>query len=90
MSRHGRLRLRDSRRNTQTQLAPALVEQVDGERVEGDEAPDQLRDLLQQLVEVENGGDLAAKIEEGRDELMFADAGGRPDGASPSVRCRAH
>ena len=46
------------------QLLAARVEQVDGERLELGDARDQLRDLLQQLVEVEDGRDLATQLEE--------------------------
>ena len=53
------------------QFASALVEQIDGERFERDQPPDQPRDLVQQVVEVEHGGDLTAQIEERRDEFLL-------------------
>ncbi len=52
-----------------TQLAAPLVEQVHGERLERDQPADQSRDLLQQLVEIEDAGDLAAEVEQRGDEL---------------------
>ncbi len=64
------LRITDGIR--QPQLPAALLEQVHGERVERDQSPDQLGDLPQQLVEVENGRDLPAKVEKSGDELAFA------------------
>ena len=59
------------------QLLQLLVEQIDGERLERRQPRDELRDLLEQLVEVEDGRDLAAQLEQ-RDEQFcgFADRGG--------------
>ena len=53
------------------QLAAPLVEQIDGERFERDETADEQRNLREQIVEVENGCDLAAQIEERVDELVL-------------------
>ena len=49
-------------------VAP-LVEQVDREHRERRQPRNQLRDLLQQFVEVEHRGDFAAEIEERREKL---------------------
>ena len=62
------------------QLAALLVEQVDGERVELDEAADELRNALQQLVEVDDRRDLAAQIEQGEQDVAFAQARDGADG----------
>ena len=57
------------------QLAAALLEQVDRERIERDQPADQPGDLPQQLVEVEHGRDLPSEVEERGDELAFAGLG---------------
>ena len=54
------------------QLPAPLVEQVDGERVERDQPADKPRDLLEEVVEIENAGDLAAQVEKRRDEFALA------------------
>jgi hypothetical protein len=51
------------------QVCPTLVEQVHGERVEAREPRDELGNLLEQLVEVEDGSDLAAQLEQGHEQL---------------------
>ena len=60
------------------QLLGARIQQVDRERLELGDARDQLRDLVQQLVEVQDGRDLATQLEERDDELP--DVRGRGDG----------
>ena len=54
------------------QLAAPLVEQIDGERFELDQPRDESRDLLEEIVEIEDAGDLPAQVEERRDELALA------------------
>ena len=46
------------------QLLAARIEQVDGKRLKLGDARDELRDLVEQLVEVEHGRDLASQLEE--------------------------
>ena len=58
------------------QLAAALVEQVDREGVERDQPADEAGILREQIVEIEDRGDLAAKVEQRRDDLVL-DGGGR-------------
>jgi hypothetical protein len=53
------------------QLAAALVEQIDGERLERDQPRDEPRDLLEEVVEVEYAGNLTTEVEERGDELTF-------------------
>ena len=53
-----------------SQLGTLLVEEINRKRLEVDEAADQLRNLLEQVVEVENRRDLAAKVEERRDQVV--------------------
>ena len=48
--------------------ARSLVEKIDREHRERREPRDQLRDLLQQFVEVEHRGDFAAESEERREK----------------------
>ena len=59
------------------QLLACLVEQIHRERAEPREPRDQLRNLGEQLIEVEHGRDLAPKLEQRRQQLGV----GRPDGA---------
>ena len=54
------------------QLAAALVEQIDGERFERNQPRDESRDLLEEVVESEDAGDLPAQVEERRYELALA------------------
>ncbi len=62
------------------QLLAARIEQVDGERLELGDARDELRNLVQQLVEIEDGGDLAPQLEERDDELADVRRSGRSGG----------
>ena len=55
------------------QLAALLVEQIHGERVERNQPADQLRNALQQLVEVDDRGDLAAQVEQSQQDLALAE-----------------
>ena len=57
------------------QLAAPLVEQIDREHRERRQPRDELRDLLEQLVEVEDGRDFAAQLEERRQQLGVGAAG---------------
>ena len=59
------------------QLLAARIEQVDGERLELREPRDELRDLVQQLVEIEDRRDLASELEQRDDELADVAAGRR-------------
>ena len=60
------------------QLLALFVEQVDGERVELDQAADELGNALEQFVEIDDGRDLAAEIEQREQNVAFAQArGGR-------------
>jgi len=61
---------RISNRIAHPQLASAFVEQVNGERFKGNQPADESRDLPQEVVEVEDAGDLAAEIEQRRDEFL--------------------
>ena len=54
------------------ELAALLVEQVDGERVELDQPADQLGNALQQLVEIDDGRDLPAQVEQGQQDVPLA------------------
>ena len=56
--------LRVADRVGDAQVAAPLVEQVDRERVERRQPRDELRDLLEQLVEVEDGRDFPTELEE--------------------------
>jgi hypothetical protein len=58
------------------QFATTFVEQVDGKRFERDQPRDQPRNLLQELVELENRRDLSSQVEKRCNDLMFG-AGGR-------------
>ena len=60
--------------------SPLRVEQVDGERLELGQPRNQLRDLWQQLVEIEDRRDLASQLEK-RDN-QFADVRRRRNGRS--------
>src|SRR6185503_17599785 len=51
------------------QLLAARIEQVDGKGLELGDAGDELRDLVEQLVEVEDGGNLSPQLEERHHEL---------------------
>ena len=55
------------------ELAAPRIEQVDRERLKLRDPRDELRDLLQQLRQIEHGRDLASQLEQGDDE--FADVG---------------
>ena len=61
------LRIADGVRDAQ--VLSFLVEQPDGKGLERGQARDQLGDLLEQLVEVQDRGDLAAELEQ-RDEQL--------------------
>ena len=61
------LRIADGVRDAQ--VLALLVEQPDGKGLERRQARDQLRNLLEQLVEVQDRGDLAAELEQ-RDEQL--------------------
>ena len=52
------------------QLVALGIEQVDRERLELREPRDELRDLVQQLVEIEDGRDLASELEERRQLIV--------------------
>ncbi len=65
------------------QLAAALVEEVDGERFERDQAADEDRNLREEVVEIENRGDLASEIEKRLDDLVLDGSGGRQFVSSP-------
>jgi hypothetical protein len=67
------------------QLAPAFVQQVDGECLEIDEPLDQPRHFPQQLIQIENGGDLAAEVEEDLEDLLV----GRPGLRGRAARARS-
>ncbi len=58
------------------QLTAALVEQVHRKRVERNQSADQARNLRQQIVEIEDGRDLAAQVEQGRDDVVLVGVGG--------------
>ena len=58
------------------QLLGGLVEQVDREDAERRQPPDQLRDLRQQLLEVEDAADLAAEIGQRGQAFLGGGAGG--------------
>ncbi len=53
------------------QFPSALVEEVDGKRLEGDEPADEPRNLLQQLVQVENARHLAPEVEQRREKIVL-------------------
>jgi hypothetical protein len=53
------------------QLTALIVEQVDRKHFERDETGDQPWDLMEKLVEIEDGRDLAAQIEQRRDDFLF-------------------
>ena len=53
------------------QLAAALVEQVDRKCLERDQPADEDRDLRQEIVEIEDRGDLAAQVEQRPDDLVL-------------------
>ena len=62
----GRLGVADRVGNPE--VAAAFVEQVDGERVERRQPGDELRDLLEELVEIENGRHLTAELEQRQEQ----------------------
>ena len=68
---HRLTRIRIADRICRAQFAAALVEQIDGERFERDEAADQARDLDQQVVEIENTRYLPPEVEQRREELVL-------------------
>ncbi len=53
------------------QLAAPLVEEVDRERLERDQPADEDRDLREEIVEIEDRGDLAAQVEQRPDDLVL-------------------
>jgi hypothetical protein len=53
-----------SRPRRQSAVPDAFVEQIDGKRAELGQTCDELRDLDQQLFEIEDRRDLAAQLEE--------------------------
>ena len=53
------------------QFLPALVEHVDGKHRERRQPRDQPWNAAQQLVDVEHGRDLAAELEQCRDDLLI-------------------
>ena len=53
------------------QVVPPLVEQVDGKGVELDQARDELGDLRDEILEIENRGDLPPQIDEGRERFLL-------------------
>ena len=53
------------------QLAAALVEEVDGERLERNQPGDEDGDLREEGVEIEDGRDLPAQIEQRLDNLVL-------------------
>jgi hypothetical protein len=59
------------------QLFSSRIEQVDGEGLELRDARDQQRDLVEQLVEIEDGRDLSSELEQGDDELTNIRRSGR-------------
>ena len=59
------------------QLLASRIEQVHGERLELRDARDEQRDLLEQLVEIEDGRDLPSELEQGDDELASVRRRGR-------------
>ena len=67
--RRGLWRIADRVRDLQ--LASLLIEHVDGERLKGDEARDELGNARQQLVERQDRGHLTAEIEQRGDEVLF-------------------
>jgi len=54
------------------EVAALLVDEVDRERLVVGQPADELWDALEQLVEVEDGGDLPAEVEQRREELLVA------------------
>ena len=68
---HRLARIRIADRICRAQFAAALVEQIDGERFERDQPADQARDLVQQIIEIENTGDLPSEVEQRREELVL-------------------
>ena len=68
---HRLARIRIADRIRRAQFAAALVEQVDGERFERDQPADEARDLVQQVIQVENTRDLPSEVEQSREELVL-------------------
>ena len=76
--------VRVAHRVPDAELAALFVEQVHGERVELDQPADQLRNTLQQLVEVDDGRDLAAQVEQVTVDVLLV-ALVEPAGNGPGV-----
>ena len=87
-SPHHLLRIADRVGNPQVALS--LVHQIDGEDRKRRHPRDQLWDLLEQLVQVKDGCDFAAKIEEGGQQLVVRAAGLQIRGRFGSSRWRGH
>ncbi len=67
------------------QVAAAFVDEVGGERRELGQAADHLRDLLQQLVEVQHRRHLPSKVEQRRQQLGVGGSGRRGCGRAGSA-----
>jgi hypothetical protein len=72
------------------QLVVLFVEQVHGEGVELDEPADQIRDALQQFVEIDDGRDLAAQVEQREQYVPLAQTCGLRPGRADGWWCLAH
>ena len=68
------------------QLVALGIQQVDGKGVKRGQARDELRDLVQQLVEIEHRCDLASQLEQRRHELADIRGRSRLAAAEASVR----
>ena len=77
--------LRIADRVGDAQLLALVLEEIDRERGEAGQARDQLRNLGEQLIEVEDGRDFASELEQGRQQLCV---GGRPGGPARPRRVR--
>ena len=66
----GLVRIADGVANAQ--VVALFVEQVHGERVELNQPADELGNLLQQLVDVDDGRDLPAQIEQRQQDVSLA------------------
>jgi hypothetical protein len=55
-------------------LAALFVQQVDGERVEGNQARDQVWNLLEQFVQIDHGRHLASQVEQRQQDVAFVRA----------------
>ncbi len=71
---------RVSDRVRDAQISAPFVEQIHREHAEAGEPRDELRDLFEELVDIEDGGDLAAKLEERRQQLGVGDRAGDDSG----------